>query len=394
AQFSRFGLVTDEALMQALGKRDGAVLAIELEVKKFTMSTQSILAWDLNNEFLGKAGLENVTISVGDEQTPLKLRLPFYIRIDATGKVEFEALELSNNFDKTAVSLQYEKLIIPTFAVEVNGKKFYLNNQEVDKLITKEAPLLIEKLRSNLSDLTRKTLPEMLNQKAKQFLAGNLEQVQNMSPPGKEANDHRPDFKWGMRLEKILLNKSLNVNVTAYVEDELNQNSAPKAQDKSRGDVSLNQLPMEEYDLAMSLDRSLINRVLQLSFERKNFEQIKNGDQVMKLMAAPTIDYVKPPVGVTPKAQETFAKLHVSVENRPDSTFLKDVIVLDFDIIAKLAQMKDKNGLQLILYKIDENSMTMDEKYLSFAGKVLNSVLLGKVYDGVRAKLKTISADW
>ncbi|MDG0816056.1 DUF2785 domain-containing protein [Bdellovibrio svalbardensis] len=394
AQFSRFGLVTDEALMRSLGKREGAVLAIELEVKKFTLSTASILAWDLNNEFLGKAGLENVTISIGDNQTPLKMRLPFYIRMNANGQLEFEALELENNLDQTAIALQYQKLIVPTFAVEVNGKKFYLNNQEVDKLLTKQAPLLIEKVRSNLGEFTRKTLPDMLNQKAKEFLAGNLEQIQDMAPPGKDATDTRPNFKWGLRLQNINLNKSLNVDVAAYVEDTLNSKSTPRAIDKSRGEVALNQLPMENYDIALSLDRAVINRVLQLSFERRNFEKIENGGDTMKLMAMPTIDYVKPLAGVVLKQQETFVKLHVSIENKPDSTFLKDSIVLDFDIIAKLAQMKDKDGLQLILYKIDDSTMTMDEKYLSTAGKLLNGLWRGKVYSGIREELRKKCATW
>lgn len=394
AEFSRFGLVTDENLMRTLGKRDGAILAIEMEVKKFTLSTQSVLAWDLNNEFLGKAGLENVTIALGANQSPLKLRLPFYIRMNASGQLEFEALELENNIDKTAIAFQYQKLVIPTFAVEVNGKKFYLNNQEVDKLISREAPLLIAKMRNNLGELTRKTLPDMLNRKAKEFLSGNLEQVQDMSPPGKEKTDRRPDFKWGLRLQNINLNKSLNVDVQAYVEDTVNPVSPPRAIDKSRGEADMNLLPIESYDLALSLDRSLINRVLQLSFERKNFEKIQNGSDSMRLMAVPTIDYVKPLSEVALKPQETLIKMHVSIENRPDSTFLKDSIVLDFDIIAKLSQMKDKDGLQLILYKIDENTMTMDERYLSTAGRLLNGLWRGKVYSAIREELKKKCATW
>lgn len=394
AQFSRFGLVTDESLMRSLGKRDGAVLAIEMEIKKFTLSTQSVLAWDLNNEFLGKAGLENVTISIGSKETPLKIRLPFYIRMNASGQLEFEALELENNLDKTAIAFQYQNLIIPTFAIELNGRKFYLNNKQVDKLLTKEAPLLIDKLRANLGELTRKTLPEMLNTKAKEFLAGNLEQIQDMSPPGKEDNDKRPDFKWGLRLQNINLNKSLNIDVAAYVEDSLNSRSFPRTQDASRGEVSLNLIPQDTYDIALSLNRSLINRVMQLSYERKLFEKIENDGETMKLVAMPTIDYVKPLVGVALKPQETFVKLHVAIENKPDSSFLKDTIVLEFDIIAKLAQMKDKDGLQLILYKIDDSTMTMDEKYLSLAGKLLNGVWRGKVFSGIRDRLKEICAPW
>ena len=394
AQFSRFGLVTDENLMRSLGKRDGAVLAIELEVKKFTLSTASVLAWDLNNEDLGKVGLENVTISVGDNDTPLKLRLPFYIRMNASGQLEFEALELENNIDKASIAFQYQKVIIPTFAVELNGKKYYLNNQELDKLLTKEAPLLIEKVRSSMGDFARKTLPDMLNQKAKEFLAGNLEQVQTMSAPGKEDNDTRPDYKWGLRLQNLNLNKTLNVDVTGYVEDTTNPSSTPRLADKSRGNVVMNLLPAESYDIALSLDRSLINRVLQLSFERKNFEQIKTGTDTMKLVDVPTIDYVKAPAGVVLKPQETFVKMHVAIENKPGSAFLKDTIVLEFDIIAKLAQLKDKPGMQLILYTIDDSTMKMDPKYLSTAGKLLNGIWKDKVYTEIRKQLKEKCKTW
>ena len=42
AAFTRFALITDEALMNQLGKRDGAVLAIDLEVKRLTVATQAV----------------------------------------------------------------------------------------------------------------------------------------------------------------------------------------------------------------------------------------------------------------------------------------------------------------------------------------------------------------
>nr|WP_295899843.1 DUF2785 domain-containing protein [uncultured Bdellovibrio sp.] len=391
AQFSRFGLVTDENLMRALGKVDGAVLAIELEVKQLTVSTSSVVAWDLNNEFLGKAGFENVTLAAGDQRTPLKLRLPFYIRMNAYGGLDFEALEIDNNLDQVSMSLKYGKLIVPTFAVEINGKKFYLNNKEVDKLFNAQAPVILEQIRKNLGEFARKQLPQMLNEKAKEFLGGSLEQVQDMTPPGKEENDRRPDFKWGLKLQNINLKKSLNIALTAYVEDPVNGQSNPVKSHGSRGPVTMGLVPQENFDIGLSLDRALINRILQLSYERRNFEQIKQSDgSVLKLKAPPLIDYVKTPAGAVLKPTETFVKMRVSVENRPGSMFLKDVIVVDFDIIAKLRQLSDKSGMQLALVSIDTDSMYLDDKYISFAG----SFFKGKVREGVKDELRKKSAGW
>ncbi|WP_413575050.1 hypothetical protein ACLVWU_12385 [Bdellovibrio sp. HCB290] len=391
ANFSRFSLVTDRALMEKLGKREGAILAIELEVKHLTIGTNSVKVWDVNNEFLGKIGAEDVSLSAGDDKHPLKIRLPFYLRMNAYGHLEFEALDVENNLDTIPVSLEYKKLLVPTFAIEINGKKFLLNNAEIDKMFIEQAPAILTSVRENLGNFARTQLPTMLNEKAKQFLAGNLDQVQNMVPPGKEPNDNRPDFKWGLRLQNIGLNDSLNVFLGAYAEDPINPRSTPRTKDKSRGAVTWGLVPQPNYDIGLSLDRGLINRIMQLSFERRNFEKIAMSDgSTLRMMAAPLIDYVKAPVAMPLKGNETFVKLRVSVENKPDSIFLKEKIVVEFDIIAKLRQMADKSGMQLVLYSIDPETLAMDDKYFSLAGKLLK----GKVREGIKDKLREQCAGW
>lgn len=391
AKFSRFGLVTDEQLMTALGRREGAVLAIELEVKKLTLATQAVVAWDTKNEFLGKFGFEDVTLQAGGEDVPLQIRLPFYIRTNAYGGLDFEALEVNNNFSSVAIALQYKKLIVPTFAVEVNGKKFYLNNRELEKLLDQQAPVVLAKIRDSIGDFARKQLPEVLNQKAREFLAGSLEQVQDMAAPGQDKSDTRPTFKWGLQLQNINLKQSLNIDLTTYVEDPVNSRSAPIKSHASRGASSFGAVPQDQYDIGLSVDRALINRVMQLSFERKNFEQIKQSDgSVLRLVGVPLIDYVKTPAGVIVKPTETFVKLRVSVEIEPGSMFLKSTAVVDFDIIAKLREMSDKTGMELLLYSIDTDSMFLDDKYISLAGRLFK----GKVREGVKDELKKRSAGW
>ncbi|MGZ3781410.1 MAG: DUF2785 domain-containing protein [Pseudobdellovibrionaceae bacterium] len=392
AHFSRFGLVTDEQLMKTLGKRDGAVLAIELEVKKMTINTSSVTVWDTQNEFLGKAGIEDLTITSGgsDNDVPLKIRLPFYVRMNGD-ILEFQALQLENNIDQIPLSMQYKKLITPAFAIEINGQKFVLNTAELDKIVTAQAPLILTKVRESISDFASKQLPDLLNKKAKQALGNSLEQVQNIVPPGKDPSDKRPDFKWGLKLQGINLKTSLNIDLTAYVEDTLNVKSAPPASSFARGALTFDLLPQHSYDIGLSIDRSLINRVMQLSYERRNFEKIVQKDgSVLKLAAAPSIDYVKTPAGEAQKPNETFLKMHVTVETHPGSVFLKDTIVVEFDLIAKVRQKSDKTGMQLILHSIDIDSVRMDDSYLSIAGKLVS----GKVREGVRDKLRETSAKW
>lgn len=394
AAFSRFSLVTDEALMTRLGKRDGAVLAIDLEVQKLSVATQAVRAWDMNNLPDAKVGMEEVSLTAGDDKTPLKIRLPFYIRINAQGNIDFEALEIQENIAAIPLSLKYKKLIVPQVAVEINGQRFVMNTDQLRATIDDQLPTVLVEVRKHLSEFTKKQLPEMLNQKVKENLSGSLEQVQDMVPPGQEPGDLRPPFKWGLKLTQFQLKNSLYIGLAAYAEDPVNPNVTLAPGIASRGLPTLNHLPSDTYDIGMTLDRGLINRILQLSFLRKNFEKIPQTDgSSLKLTAPPQLDYVKPPAPTTD--QETYIKLRVSAEIEPNKPLWLDrKIVLAFDLVAKLRKSQSTaEGMEIAQQYIDPNSLTMDSKYLTIAGKIAET-LGGQVSKKIKEELKLRSKDW
>jgi len=394
ASFSRFALVTDEALMRQLGKRDGAILAIDLEVTRLEMGTQSIRAWDMNNMPFVKIGFDDVSINAADAKTPLKIRLPFYIRMTSQGTLEFEALEIQENLASIPLTLKYQKIIVPQLALEVDGHRYELNTEQLKTYLDDQLPAILVELRKYLSEFAKKQLPEMLNQKVKENLTGSLEQIQDMTAPGQEPTDTRPNFKWGLKLTQFQLKSSLNIGLAAYAEDPLNPNVSLIPSTTSRGLPNLNHLSAEQYDLAMTLDRGLINRILQLSFLRKNFEKISQTDgSFLKLTAPPMIDFVKPPAPTSDS--ETYLKMRISVEVEPKKPmWLDDKVVLSFDLIAKMRKStKTKEGMEMAQQYIDAESLSMDSKYLTFAGKIAEG-LGGKVTNGIKDELKLRSKDW
>ncbi len=394
ASFTRFALVTDEALMSQLGKRDGAVLAIDLEVKRLTVATQSIRAWDMNNMSFIKIGMDDVSLTAADERTPLKIRLPFYIRMNAQGSVEFEALQIQENLADIPVTIKYKKLIVPQVAIEVDGHRYVMSTDQLKTTIDEQLPTALVVVRKYLSEFTHKQLPEMLNQKVKENLSGALEQVQDMSPPGQESNDNRPAFKWGLKLTRFQLKNSLNIGLAAYAEDPINPNVGLIPGATSRGAPSLIHLPQTNYDIGMTLDRGLINRILQLSFIRKNFEKIPQADgSSLKLAAPPLIDYITPPMATG--NNETYLKIRVSVETEPNKPFwLDQKIILSFDLVAKIRKsQKSPNGMEIAQQYIDVNSLYMDTKYLTFAGRIAER-LGGQVTKGIKDELTLRSKDW
>lgn len=394
ASFSRFALVTDEALMSRLGKRDGAVLAIDLEVQRLTVATQAVRAWDMNNMSFIKVGADDVSLNAGDEKTPLKIRLPFYIRMTPQGSIEFEALEIQENLAEIPLTLKYKKLVVPQVALEVDGHRYVMNTNQLKAYVDEQLPTVLAQVRKYLSDFAKKQLPEMLNQKVKENLSGALEQIQDMIPPGQEDNDPRPAFKWGLKLTNFQLKSSLNIGLAAYAEDPLNPQIGLTPQTGARGLPVLNHLSPSNYDIGMTIDRGLINRILQLSFLRKNFEKIPQTDGTsLKLTAPPLIDYVKPPS--TTSDRETYLKLRVSTEVEPNKPFwLERKIVLSFDMIAKLRKAKKAaEGMEIAQQYIDVNSLVMDSKYMTWAGKLAES-LGNQVTKGIKEELRARSKDW
>jgi hypothetical protein len=396
AEFSRFALVADEALMHSLGKTEGAVLAIELDVKKLTISSKSVTVKDLNNPFIGEMGFEDLTLVAGSKDAPLKMRLPFYIRVNqTTGLLEFEALQLTQNMDQIPLSMAYKRLIVPTFSVEVNGNKYFLNTQELDRTFQQQAPTILASIKNYLGQFMENDLPKLLNEKANANLKGSLEEEQSMAPAGKKPGDTREDLRWALRLQNISLKNTFNVQLAGYMEDPLNQKSEPAKSAAARALPNFNLVPQDRYDLALSLDRALLNRATQLGFERGNFRNMVTGGKTISLTKAPVFDYAPPPKGVTPAQNETYLKMHVSIQIDPGNDFktrlaLKKIIVLEFDILAKLAQRSDKNGMDMIPVQVLEDSMTIDDSYLTLAGLLLKS----SVYSGIRDSLHEITVGW
>lgn len=396
AEFSRFAIVTDQDLMTKLGYRDGAVLAVELGVKSLKVSTSRIRAYDMNNKFLGKVGFDEAELEAGSVKNPVKIRVPFYIRINARGELEFNTLQASNNLDKVDIGFKYKKMLIPKIAIEIDGNRFEFNQDELRREFDNRLPEVLVQVRGYLSQFISEDLPKLLNEKAKGFLSGSLEEINRMEPPGAEDPKETP-LLWGLKVEKINLNKSLNISLAAFVEDQKNAKSLPKAADKSRGRPNFNALAPTDYDVVMSLDRAMVNRILQLSFERKLFEKIDMGDgETLRLTMAPTVDWTAQPHGTVVKNSEAFLKLKAKVQVPKgsvkgfDKIALQDKFEVSFDIIAKLRKVPYNTGVQVVLYSVDPKSVVVDEKYISWIGGLFK----GKVVDGVREKLMETAKAW
>jgi hypothetical protein len=411
AQFSRFALVTDEKLMRSLGKTDGAVLAIELEVKNMNIQTNRVRAFDLNNPFLGQVGADQVQVGLGSVEKPLRIRLPFYVKINSQGELEFQALQVASNLLETDLFVKYKKMVVPKIALEINGHRFEFNELELQKEAAALLPEILRVLKVQMDKFAREDLPRLLNEKAKQFFAGSLEEVQTMDPPGGESPNPNP-LLWGLKASRIQLAESLLLDLSAYVEDPLTPNRALKSQLASRGAPTFTAVKSSDYDIAMSIDRGMINRVLQHSFERKLFENINMGEETnpqtcevvagkgsqprfLRLSETPAIDYVVRGDAHLLPANQTFLKISTKVQV-PEGTvrglkkaLLNDNFELNLNLIAKMKSLGPQ-GMQILFHDIDLESLKLDEEYLTPIGLLFKSSVL----KAIREEMENTSRCW
>lgn len=398
AIFNRFSLVTDEALMQSLGRKDGAVLAMELEIKALNIGVSRVRAYDLNAPMLGQIGVDHLALKLGGE-TPIKMRLPFYVRINEQDALEFEAINIEENIKDVNIELKYKNLIAPKIVLEVNGYRMEFNQNRLEKELQFRMPEILKKIKGSLSEFVTKQLPSVLNQKSKEMLKGSLEEINKMEPPGAPANVPIEPLLWGLQLEKITQNKGLGIQLKAYVEDTLNPNSSLIAANGSRGPTRMTDLPVDEYDIAMSIDRGMINRILQLSFERRLFENLQVGPQgSMQLTSVPTVDFITPPPGAPLYRGEAYLKIFVKARV-PEGTVvginklgLKDGFETSFELVAKMRKVPYKtSGVEILLYDIDLNSVWVNPNDMTWLGR---NMLKGKVLRGVKEELGKIASAW
>lgn len=407
AQFNRMALVTNPELMRSLGKTDGAILTLELDIRNLSVASESVRVSDQNNAILGEVGVDNLNVTIASQENPLKVRLPVYVRMNAQNELEFEAVRFESNLESIDINLSYQKLIAPKVVVEINGHRFEMNQQQLESEVEANLPKILQKSREALARFAVNELPQILNQKAKELLSGSLEEISYMTPPGAATKDDKgrkinvPVLAWGMKVSQINLKQALHIGLDGFVEDPYKATaSKPLAGSGSRGAPNFAPFANQAYDIGLSIDRSFINRMLQLSYERGVFRNMPMDDNLnMSLTQVPQLDYIpanQVQFNSNTGADKTYFRLKTRVRvpkgmltKFKEKMALKEPFEVSLDLIVKM--MKNQKGeVWLYYHDIDPASVAIDSKYLSGVGKLFD----GTVIKGIREKLSEMAAEW
>lgn len=392
--FARLALQVDREAMKRLGRESGAVFALEAEIDKLDVGGEAIAVRDLNNEFIGSVGMLSPVLSLAPGSQSLKLRVPVYFDVNDRGETIVESLQMESNFSATDLQLSYGQLIVPDISVEINGHKFPLNKNYLTQTFEQMKPQLLNQMKQLIDTMAKESLPGMVNERAKSSLSGALEQVSQIAPPGKPEGSHDPDFLWGLTLRKLGLGSQvLGLELNGYVEDPTNTKVALDPKAGARGRVSLAGSDPTTYDLALTVNRGLINRILQLSYKRGYFNEVEAGPgKKLKLFAAPQIDAYQPTAGKdVAQPQLTIRVAIAQPVSGLQSLAIKGEIRLYVDIVGRLVNVPGAKGLRVQLDSIDESSLVVSEDSLTLLGR---TILRSTVESGVKDELRKASAAW
>lgn len=299
ADIAKLSLVTDEELMKSLGKKDGAVLSIKISINSINAKVETITGTDLANPWMGQIGVLNPETTLGSPAIPLTVQMPFYVRVDQNGILQFEALKIEENLDQIPIEVKYQKIILPQFEFKVAGQeqiyKIQLNEEEFKKLIDLRLPGSLQVIRKYARDFMQNEFPKTLNQRAQESLKGTLEEIQPVPAANSQPGDKRPPFSLGLKLSTLnVVDSQWAVGLSAFMEDTSLSASTPLwSKSGARGPVNFNHLNPDKYDIAIAIDRAVLNRAVHLSANRKNFKKVETcpGQPTIELLSPPAIDF-------------------------------------------------------------------------------------------------------
>jgi hypothetical protein len=160
----------------------------------------------------------------------------------------------------------------------------------------------------------------------------------------------------------------------------------------ARGAANLAGTDPKTYDLAMTINRGLINRILQLSHGRGYFDRLDLGDgETIKLWKAPTVD-LDPSAGNSPRE---FAQLRASIGVESEvSGFMESLatsgpVRVTFDIYGRIyPNPTGGKGLRVRADRIDVASVRVERSSLSWIGAIFS----GSVESAARKKVQAAAA--
>ena len=398
--FTKLALIPDPDLLAQMNLRDGAAFRIEAEFSGLIGGADALAVEDKANDYLGSFGLSPLTFDIKPKNPAVlgRISIPFAIQLGDEKERLVQMAPIRTNLQDLDLGLTYGNLTTPQITVSINGRNFPLNPDRLKRLVDENLAQLMESAKKGLGEGLKTFVPQYVQTALTSALTtSKLTQVVALPPPARPDGSKDPDFQFAIQPGHLeFVNRRLHVGVNASIIDTKRPRYAIVRSDNAASNsLQLGQIPEDKYDLMLTVDRGVLNRIMRLAYNRGYFNSMpidpKNN---LKLLEVPTIDPA-PPVAGRPTDRIPYLRVHIVTEQAV--TGLKTTLVsspakVSFDVIAKLLPSKDPNkpGMVVTLDSIDLQSSHVDDDSVTLLG----SLFRGSIESGVRDELAKRSKDW
>lgn len=388
----KINLAADRESTRKFGKKNSVIFAIEFEADQLSVGADQIDSNDLENPWIGTLGFEGIEIKQQPKSQPLIIKSLAAVTIDDRYVPSIELLESHSNVDNIDFALSVGDVISPKIALEVNSKRFNVRQNYISQLFQDNRESIMKTVQKMLSDYIENQLPKSLsetfaNQNFSEFAQSIFVKAAG-APPSSQAKE----YILKMGAAEISAEPRLELRLAASIYDPLQPDSPVNFKRSSSEKPNFDLFSEDRYDIAVSMNKGLVNQLALMSYLRGYFQNIKtdNGYE-FGLMAAPMVDVVK---GATGK-EGSHLRLRARVFYHPNSLFQKlfvsQRVSAGADVIGYLRPAPaPKKGLQFVMESIDKNSLWFPDSNYENLGKIFAT----QVKDFIMKSIDKTNKEW
>ena len=163
AQWNHFNAIPSKIEPSEKYPLGGVIFQLDIEAKNIRFDLGQLHVRDANNEFLGEFGMDQFWTSMTETSTPLQVSFPIYVYNQGDGKFAFEVKNPFTNLDQIELAADFKSpLVLPKIEININGRTFGLNQQEVEQSVRDARETLIASVQRAGQDYVDRNLAEML----------------------------------------------------------------------------------------------------------------------------------------------------------------------------------------------------------------------------------------
>ncbi|HAZ14817.1 MAG: hypothetical protein A2X86_22160 [Bdellovibrionales bacterium GWA2_49_15] len=369
--------------IEELTNRSGVRLQANFKARALRLYVDKARARDLKHAFLGDIGVDGFYLELADgTHNPLEISLDAQAYVMDNAGIDLRLGDIKTNIATVPLQTSFRSpMILPVVEIRINGRRAFLRASEVEKLLREQLPKLVTGLRETIQKTLDENLIPLARERAAAFLSKSHVEINQMEPVGVEAGKQDVNYRWGIypRNVEVLPGPMLHAGLNGYVYDpKFRDDLSIPAELVASNPPAVTSFSGVEFDLALSLNQGLINRMLQYGQRRQYFSNMKTKTgEKLALTTAPKLTLVGKGASNKPATLTINTKYTVTGWQK---IFVRNPIQIKMDLELDFSRTSDGKNPMLVK-GIDVESGYIDGKFIRLFKKTVRKKMKDKLKD-------------